>query len=114
MGVRLPLTVGKAWGFPSNDVNSTFGFSMKRTGNSKVLGQERFTTRAGTFDTFKIETSFTERSTKDQTKKDQGGSDRRHCSEINLCIKQQPIRASASGTIFSWTRYNAPIPVRCG
>jgi hypothetical protein len=48
MGVRLPLTVGKAWGFPSSDVNSTTGVSFKRTGNTKVVKQERSITHAGT------------------------------------------------------------------
>jgi len=58
-GIRLPLAVGKTWGFKSNDVNLNNGASWSRSGTSKVVGQESTTTKAGTFDTFKIETSYT-------------------------------------------------------
>ena len=34
-GIRLPLAVGKTWSFQSTDVNSTGGFSSKRSGKSK-------------------------------------------------------------------------------
>jgi hypothetical protein len=68
LGVRLPLAVGKSWSFKSNDVNSTNGASWSRSGTSKVVGQESVTTRAGTFDTFKIDTSYSTRNTKDPTK----------------------------------------------
>jgi hypothetical protein len=68
-GIRLPLAVGKTWSFKSTDVNSTAGFSTKRSGTSKVVAQESVTTRAGTFDTFKIETSFQLQSVNDPTKK---------------------------------------------
>jgi len=57
-GIRLPLAVGKTWSFKSNDVNSNNGASWSRSGTSKVVGQESATTKAGTFDTFKIETSY--------------------------------------------------------
>jgi hypothetical protein len=68
-GIRLPLAVGKTWSFKSTDVNSTAGFSTKRSGTSKVVAQESVTARAGTFDTFKIETSFQLQSVNDPTKK---------------------------------------------
>jgi hypothetical protein len=57
-GIRLPLATGKTWSFKSNDVNSNNGASWSRSGTSKVVGQESTTTKAGTFDTFKIETSY--------------------------------------------------------
>lgn len=68
-GIRLPLAVGKNWSFKSTDVNSTAGVSWKRSGTSKVVAQESVTTRAGTFDTFKIETSFRVQNANDPTKK---------------------------------------------
>jgi hypothetical protein len=68
-GIRLPLAVGKSWSFKSSDVNSTAGFNAKRSGTSKVLAQETVTTRAGAFDTFKIETSFQLQNANDPTKK---------------------------------------------
>jgi hypothetical protein len=68
-GIRAPLAVGKTWSFKSNDLNSTGGFSVKRSGNSKVTAQETVKTRAGTFDTFKIETSAQAQAANDPTKK---------------------------------------------
>jgi hypothetical protein len=68
-GVRLPLAVGNTWSFKSTDLNSTAGISWKRSGTAKVVAPESVTTRAGTFDTFKIETSFEIRNANDPTKK---------------------------------------------
>ena len=58
-GIQSPLEVGKTWPVRTNNINSANGNVWKRSGNSKVIGQESITTRAGTFDTFKIETTFT-------------------------------------------------------
>lgn len=68
-GIRPPLAVGKTWSFKSSEVNSMAGFSAKRSGTSKVVAQESVTTRAGTFDTFKIETSIQLQNVKDPTRK---------------------------------------------
>lgn len=66
-GINAPLEIGKSWSFRSNDINSN-GAVWKETGTSKVVGQEALTTKAGTFDTFKIETSLTIQNAKDVTK----------------------------------------------
>jgi hypothetical protein len=68
-GIRAPLAVGKTWALKSTDLNSTAGISWKRSGTAKVIAQESVTTRAGTFDTFKIETSFQIQNANDPTKK---------------------------------------------
>lgn len=68
-GVRPPLAVGKTWSTRSNDLNTTAGVGWKRSVTSKVVAQESVTTRAGTFDTFKIEISFELQNTKVPTKK---------------------------------------------
>jgi len=68
-GIRAPLAVGKTWSLKSTDLNSTAGISWKRSGTAKVVAQESVTTRAGTFDTFKIETSFQIQNANDPTKK---------------------------------------------
>ena len=70
-GIQAPLEVGKGWSFQSNNTNSSNGAIWKETGTSKVVGQETVTTKAGTFDTFRIETSFTIQNTKDVTKKNE-------------------------------------------
>jgi len=58
-GIQTPLTVGKTWPIRSNSTNSSNGNAWKRSGTSKIVGQESITTKAGTFDTFKIETTYT-------------------------------------------------------
>lgn len=68
-GIQPPLVFGKTWTFRSTDVNSSQAASFKRSGTSKVTAQESVTTRAGTFDTFKIETSYLISNANDPTKK---------------------------------------------
>ncbi len=70
-GVQMPLQVGKSWTFRSDNTNSNTGAIWKESGTSKVVGQETVTTKAGTFDTFRNETSFTIQNTKDVTKKNE-------------------------------------------
>ena len=57
-GIRAPLAVGKAWSFKSTHSNTSSGVSLKTSGTSKVTAKETLTTRAGTFETFKIETTY--------------------------------------------------------
>jgi hypothetical protein len=70
-GIRTPLTVGKTWTFQSNSINSANGSAWKRSGTSKVVGQETVTTSAGTFETFKVETTFSARNVNDPTRKNE-------------------------------------------
>jgi hypothetical protein len=58
-GIQSPLEVGKTWPLRTNNINSANGNIWRRSGSSKVIGEESITTKAGTFDTFKIETTFT-------------------------------------------------------
>ena len=73
-GVKLPLTLDAQWKFAVDEINFTSGGTWKRTGNSRVTGQETITTKAGQFDTFIIETNVTTRNVKDPT----------HISEISM------------------------------
>src|SRR6266571_3620507 len=68
-GVKTPLRIGNKWNFQSSDSYAGRGVSVKRSGSSKVIAQEPVTTAAGSFDTFKIETTATVRNTNDPTKK---------------------------------------------
>jgi hypothetical protein len=68
-GVRMPLSVGKSWTVKSTDARTAPNATWKRSGTAKVLGQESITTRAGTFDTFKLELSSQLQSSTDPTKK---------------------------------------------
>lgn len=66
-GIQSPLAVGKSWPVQTNNINSANGNVWKRSGTSKVVGQETVTTRAGTFETFKIETRFNARNVNNPT-----------------------------------------------
>jgi hypothetical protein len=68
-GIQMPLTVGNIWNFQANETNVSNGFNWNRSGKSKVIGQEMVTTKAGTFETFKIETSLSRKNVKDPTRK---------------------------------------------
>ena len=67
-GVRMPLQVGKEWRFENKATHFQNGTAVSNSGQSKVVGKESITTSAGTFDTFKIETTTRQVNSNDQTK----------------------------------------------
>ena len=87
-GIRPPLAVAKTWSFKSSDFNSSAGIGWKRSGTAKVVAQESVTTRAGTFDTFKIETSFQIQNVNDPTKKLQVVQQTWYAPAINHWVKR--------------------------
>jgi hypothetical protein len=87
-GIRTPLAVGKTWAFQSSDVNAGNGNIGKRSGNSKVVGQETLTTKAGTFETFKIETSYSVRGVNDPTKKAEVTAETWYAPAIDHWVKR--------------------------
>jgi hypothetical protein len=93
-GIRPPLAVGKTWSSKGNDFNSTAGFSWKRSVTSKVVAQESVTVRAGTFDTFKIETSFELQNAKDPTKKFQDAWQTWYAPAIDHWVKRSSVSRS--------------------
>ncbi len=66
-GFHLPLTVGAQWKFAADVINSSNGQTFRRTGNSRVTGQDKITTKAGTFDAFVIETDYVGKNVQDPT-----------------------------------------------
>lgn len=90
-GIRMPLVVGKTWSFKSNDINSSVGFSGKRSGTSKVVAQESVTTSAGTFDTFKIETIYTLQNPRDPARKAQITIQTWYAPLINHWVKRTQV-----------------------
>jgi hypothetical protein len=98
-GIQLPLAVGKTWSFQSTDLNNTAGVSWKRSGTSKVLAQESVTTSAGTFDTFKIETSIQVQNTSDPTKKIQTVQQTWYAPSIDHWVKRSSVSRSATRVI---------------
>ena len=67
-GIQTPLQVGKEWRFENKATHFQNGTAFSITGQSKVVGEEKITTSAGTFDTFKIETTMRQVNANDQTK----------------------------------------------
>lgn len=88
MGVRMPLAVGKTWPVQGNNVNNTSGATWKRSGTSKVVGQESIRTRAGTFDTFKIETTYVSKNVKDPTRNEEITSRTWYAPAIDHWVKR--------------------------
>src|SRR5262245_40162940 len=66
-GIKKPLQVGKEWRFESKATHFQNATALTITGESKVVGgEEKVTTGAGTFDTFKIETRMRQVNSNDQ------------------------------------------------
>ena len=67
-GIQMPLQLGKSWRFEGNGKNFQNGTTVRTSGQSKVTAEEKITTSAGTFETFKIETVVRHVNSNDQTK----------------------------------------------
>jgi hypothetical protein len=94
MGIRAPLAIGKTWAVKATDFNSTSGVSLKRTGTAKVTAQESLTTRAGTFETYKIEIAIEARNSNDTTKKYLSEQQIWYAPSINHWVKRANINRS--------------------
>ncbi|MET4605444.1 hypothetical protein ABIB90_004939 [Bradyrhizobium sp. JR4.1] len=87
-GIRAPLKVGAAWSVTADDVNSQNGNIFRRSVNAKVVGQETITTKAGRFDTFKIETVVSRHSTNDPSKKGEIAAQTWYAPAIDHWVKR--------------------------
>jgi hypothetical protein len=87
-GVRLPLAAGNTWKIQSSYVNTSNGASFKRSGTSKVVGRESVTTQAGTFDAFKIETSYVDRNSNNPTRKAEATMETWYVPSIDHWVKR--------------------------
>jgi hypothetical protein len=67
-GIQIPLQVGKEWRYNNKASNFGSGTTVSRAGQSKVVAQESVTTPAGSFDTFKIESTIRQINSTDYTK----------------------------------------------
>jgi hypothetical protein len=93
-GIRSPLAVGKTWSFKSTDTNSALSATWKRSGTAKVVAEESITTRAGKFDTFKIETSLQVQNANDPTKKIQVTQQSWYAPTIDHWVKRSVVSRS--------------------
>jgi hypothetical protein len=67
-GLQMPLLLGKEWRFESQASNFHNGTTLSSAGQAQVVAQEKITTPAGSFDTFKVETTIRQVNSNDQTK----------------------------------------------
>ena len=67
-GIEKPLEVNKEWRNEASTRNLKTGVSLRVSAAAKVAAQEKITTAAGEFDTFRIEVKVREVNTNDQTK----------------------------------------------
>jgi len=87
-GVQFPLALGAQWKFAIDAINSRNGQTFRRTGVSRVTGQESITTKAGKFDTFVIETNFTGKNAQDPTLINQTSTRTWFSPEVNHWVKR--------------------------
>ncbi len=87
-GIQSPLEIGKTWLVKTNNINGTTGSVWRRSGISKVVGQENITTKAGTFETFKIETTFTGTNVKNPMMKNEVTSTTWYAPAIDHWVKR--------------------------
>jgi hypothetical protein len=66
IGIKKPLHIGKEWRWDVSAKNMRDGSAGRTTGVAKVTGEEKVTTAAGTFDTFRIEAKGRQVSLRDQ------------------------------------------------
>lgn len=88
MGIKEPLKSGSTWKFQGNDQFPSKGVSFQRIGTSKVVAEESITTKAGTFDTFKIETNSSSRNANDPTKKNEYTATTWYAPAIDHLVKR--------------------------
>ena len=91
-GIRMPLAVGKTWTFQSSRAGR--GYAYSRSGTSKVLNRETVTTKAGTFETFDIETTLTERTVNDPTSKYETSLQTWYAPAIDHWVKRSVVTRS--------------------
>ncbi len=93
-GVELPLAIGKTWKISGQSTNYQNGAVWRRSGDSRVTGQESITTKAGKFETFVIDSKVMNQNTKNPTQKTEilartwYSPDVNHWVKRNLTIRQ--------------------------
>ena len=110
-GIKKPLEVNKEWRNEANARNLKTGVSLRVSAAAKVAGQEKITTVAGEFDTFRIETKVREVNTNDQTKSTAITETTWYAPTINRWVKRKTetraegrLRDSFSEELTEYTR----------
>jgi len=89
IGIKKPLEVGKEWRSDANAINLRSGVTFRASGVAKIVAQERLTTPAGTFDTFRVDMTVRLVNTKDQTRSETWTFVVWYAPEVNRWIKKK-------------------------
>lgn len=87
--IKKPLEVSRDWRNDANSKNLKTGVTLHASAAVKVVGQEKITTPAGEFDTFRIEAKVREVNTKDQTKSSTTSETTWYAPAINRWVKRK-------------------------
>ena len=68
IGIKKRLKIGDEWRSDANAMNLQSGVAFRASGLAKVAAEEKVTTPAGTFDTYRVDTTVRLLNTRDQTK----------------------------------------------
>jgi len=88
-GIMKPLEVNKEWRNEANARNLKTGVNVHNSVVAKVAGQEKLSTAAGEFDTFRIEAKILEVNTNDQTKSSAATQTTWYAPAINRWVKRK-------------------------
>jgi hypothetical protein len=87
-GVKFPLTPDSQWKIAIDETNLNTGTAFKRVGTSRVTGQEKITTKAGTFDTLVIETKVVIRNASAPARTEEVSSRTWFSPDVNRWVKR--------------------------
>jgi hypothetical protein len=109
--IKKPLEVNKEWRNEASARNLKTGVSLRVSAAAKVAAQEKITTVAGEFDTFRIEAKVRQVNTRDQTKSSTITETTWYAPAINRWVKRKTetraegrIRDSVSEELTEYTR----------
>lgn len=90
-GVPKSLEPGKEWRLDSTASNMTNGTILRGSMGARVTGKETVTTKAGTFDTLKIDYKIRQINTKDPTKSSETTVNMLYAPTVNRWVQRHAI-----------------------
>lgn len=87
-GIQMPLVIGKEWRAESESRNIQAGGAWNGTVLSKITGQEKIMTAAGTFDTFRIEQRMRDVNSADPSRYQEGENINWYAPQINHWVRR--------------------------
>ena len=89
IGIKMPLQVGREWRSDANAMNLQSGAAFRASGVAKVVAEEKVATPAGTFNSYRVDTTVRLVNTKDQTKSSTWTFVFWYAPEVNRWVKRK-------------------------